>query len=68
MYFTKRAAEPVEEEETKIWTCTNELCSCWMRDNFSFDESPTCPICRSEMIKDMRMLPALENHSSKRSG
>ncbi|MFD0694547.1 cold-shock protein [Paenibacillus sp. GCM10027628] len=66
MYFSKKTLEPVQEEETSIWTCSTDQCSCWMRDNFSFDESPVCPICNSAMVKDMKMLPALTNTSSRR--
>ncbi|TXK74808.1 cold-shock protein [Paenibacillus sp. N3.4] len=66
MYFSKKSLEPVPEEQTSIWTCSTEQCSCWMRDNFSFDESPVCPICQSSMVKDLKMLPTLSNTSSRR--
>ncbi|MBA2942777.1 MULTISPECIES: cold-shock protein [Paenibacillus] len=66
MYFSKKSMEPVPEEQTNIWTCSTEQCSCWMRDNFSFDESPECPICHSAMVKDSKMLPTLSNTSSRR--
>ncbi|MFC5450797.1 cold-shock protein [Paenibacillus aestuarii] len=66
MYFSKKTLEPVQEEETSIWSCSTEQCTCWMRDNFSFNESPVCPICNSTMVKDTRMLPALTNTSSRR--
>lgn len=65
MYFSKRAEVPPEEEETDVWTCTNDDCTCWMRDNFSFEESPNCPFCHSKMLKDKRMLPVLLNYSKK---
>lgn len=66
MYFSKKNKEAVEEEETSVWTCSNESCSCWMRDNFSFKESPTCPICSSVMEKDVKTLPALHNSNNKK--
>ncbi|UJF32919.1 cold-shock protein [Paenibacillus hexagrammi] len=66
MYFSKKTIEPVPEEETAVWTCSTEQCSCWMRDNFSFDESPVCPICSATMVKDTRLLPALSNTSGRR--
>lgn len=65
MYFAKKAMEPIEEEEIDIWACSNDNCSCWMRDNFSFEESPTCPLCQSEMSKSTRLLPVLQNHTRK---
>ncbi|MDR5582862.1 cold-shock protein [Paenibacillus larvae] len=64
MYFSKKQAEPVQEKETSIWTCENENCSCWMRDNFVFDQTPTCPICDSPMIQNTKVLPVVENMSS----
>nr|WP_219839007.1 cold-shock protein [Paenibacillus sp. R14(2021)] len=61
MHFSKKQAEPIPEEETAIWACTNESCSCWMRSDFSFGEFPTCPICNSSMTSDMKNLPILTN-------
>lgn len=67
MYFAKKAVEPIEEEETDVWACDNDDCACWMRDNFSFEESPICPLCQSKMSKDTRMLPVLQNYSRRQS-
>ncbi|MDT2192216.1 cold-inducible protein YdjO-related protein [Paenibacillus larvae] len=47
-----------------MWTCENENCSCWMRDNFVFEQTPTCPICDSPMIQNTKVLPVVENMSS----
>ncbi|QYR23996.1 cold-shock protein [Paenibacillus sp. sptzw28] len=65
MHFSKKQVEPIPEEETTIWTCSNEGCSCWMRDNFSFVELPACPICNSTMISDTKLLPILTNGTKK---
>ncbi|TDF97114.1 cold-shock protein [Paenibacillus piri] len=62
MYFSKKATEPIQEEQTSVWMCSNEGCSCWMRENFSLVESPLCPLCQSEMVKHTKMLPLLLNH------
>lgn len=61
MYFSKKMMEPVQEEETSVWLCSDEDCPCWMRENFAFEQSPSCPICNSEMVKNTKMLPALTN-------
>lgn len=61
MYFSKRGTEPLPQDETAVWTCSKEECSCWMRDDFSFEEQPACPICASSMVRDTRMLPVLVN-------
>ncbi|GIO09439.1 hypothetical protein J31TS6_54670 [Brevibacillus reuszeri] len=66
MYFSKKAIVPIEEEETDVWMCSKDGCTCWMRDNFSFDASPNCPFCQSEMVKDTRMLPVLTNHNNQK--
>ncbi|WP_083938144.1 cold-shock protein [Paenibacillus daejeonensis] len=60
MYYSKKSAEPTPEEQTSIWSCLSDGCECWMRDNFSFDSNPNCPICGSEMLADSRMLPVLK--------
>jgi hypothetical protein len=59
MYFSKKNMETVEEQETAIWSCSNEGCTCWMRDNYSFEKTPLCPICSSTMKQGMKMLPVL---------
>ncbi|MBW5447715.1 hypothetical protein GE107_16800 [Cohnella sp. CFH 77786] len=56
--------KPVEElplEETVIWTCGNEDCNVWIRDNFSFATVPVCHRCHSPMISGVKMLPPLMN-------
>jgi hypothetical protein len=53
--------EPVQEEETNIWVCGDDDCGCWMREDFSFEQSPSCPICHNSMVKNSKMLPALSN-------
>ncbi|MEJ8545147.1 cold-shock protein [Brevibacillus borstelensis] len=57
--YSKRNQEPVVEEETSIWTCSKDGCTCWMRENLTFEKEPTCPICSSSMLRDTRMLPPL---------
>jgi ABC-type ATPase with predicted acetyltransferase domain len=65
LYYSKKNMEPVEEEVTAIWTCSKEQCACWIRDNFAFDTTPTCPLCDSPMNKTTKVLPALHNHNKK---
>jgi hypothetical protein len=66
VYFSKKNMEQVPEEETAVWSCSTTNCSCWMRENFSFEESPICPICKSVMVRDMKMLPSLYNSNNKK--
>lgn len=59
-FHGKNPREPVPEVETTVWACTNEDCAGWMRDDFSFEEEPTCPMCHSEMQKETRVLPEIK--------
>ncbi len=59
MAFRRGPQEPIPEEETVVWACTNEECTCWMRDAFSTEEKSICPICKSEMAKRDRVLPVI---------
>ncbi|WP_123043075.1 cold-shock protein [Cohnella candidum] len=61
MYSRKKTFEPLPEEMTAIWSCTQDDCNGWMRDNFSFSAEPTCPKCHSPMESGMRSLPVLVN-------
>ncbi|MEK8132494.1 cold-shock protein [Paenibacillus filicis] len=62
MYFSKKSSEPTPQEETAIWTCSQAGCSCWMRDSFSFEQDPLCPICSSAMVQGSKLLPVLKRH------
>ncbi|WP_067843284.1 cold-shock protein [Amphibacillus sediminis] len=57
-YYNNRR-EPVEEEETRIWTCTNDDCQGWMRAAYSFKKKPSCPLCQSDMHAETKLLPKL---------
>lgn len=59
MTFSHRPKEPLPEVETKIWVCSSEDCKGWMRDSYSFAETPTCPLCHSEMQEETKVLPKL---------
>ncbi|MFC0189283.1 cold-inducible protein YdjO-related protein [Fictibacillus iocasae] len=59
-FFSKQQAEPVPDVETKVWSCSSESCSCWMREDYSLHKTPDCPICKSEMKQEVRMLPELK--------
>jgi len=60
MAFSRGQKEPLPEVETNVWACTSESCQGWMRESFSFETNPECPLCHSEMTKEVRMLPGLE--------
>lgn len=51
--------EPIPEEETTVWACTSETCNGWMREAFTFDEKPTCPLCEGNMEQETRMIPVI---------
>lgn len=64
MYSRKKSFEEIPEELTAIWSCSNEGCNSWMRDNFAFDTVPTCRQCSSPMVSGTKMLPLLVNTNS----
>ncbi|WP_010532095.1 cold-shock protein [Lentibacillus jeotgali] len=60
MSFSRGPKQPIPEVETNVWSCTNDSCAGWMRESFSFNEDPECPLCQSSMAKEVRVLPELE--------
>jgi hypothetical protein len=65
MAFSRNKPEPGPDVETTVWSCTSEDCKGWIRENFSFDTEPCCPLCKGEMEKEVRMLPELQNELKK---
>lgn len=63
----KKPLEDIPEEITAIWSCTNDSCNGWMRDNFSFAAEPVCPQCNSSMAKSEKKLTVLVNTSPNQS-
>jgi hypothetical protein len=63
----KKPLEDIPEEMTAIWSCTNESCKGWMRDNFAFSVQPTCIQCQSVMVKSEKKLAVLLNTSPNQS-
>ncbi|MFC4779079.1 cold-shock protein [Paenibacillus sp. GCM10023252] len=61
MYYRKRSLEDIPEENTNIWSCSQEECNGWIRDDFAFKYVPTCGFCHSTMVSSTRMLPTLVN-------
>lgn len=61
MYSRKRSLEDLPVENTPVWSCEKEGCIGWMRDNFTFESVPTCPLCHSVMVRTERLLPLLTN-------
>ena len=59
--YAKKAPEILEEAQTQVWNCGSEQCNGWMRDNFVFQDEPSCPLCGNTMSKETRMLPILLN-------
>lgn len=60
MSFSRGPKEPLPEVETHVWSCASGDCQGWMRESYSFEEEPKCPLCKSSMDKETRMLPELK--------
>ncbi|CAH0347154.1 MULTISPECIES: cold-inducible protein YdjO-related protein [unclassified Bacillus (in: firmicutes)] len=59
--YRRNNEEEIPPEETKVWECTSETCNGWIRDNFTFSDEPSCPLCKSEMKEATKMLQAINN-------
>ncbi|PLT35043.1 cold-shock protein [Bacillus sp. V5-8f] len=57
--------EEIVHVETKVWQCTSETCKGWVRDNFTFSDEPSCPLCNSKMQAATKMLQAINNPGMK---
>lgn len=42
-----------------IWRCRNKECKAWVREEMAESESPSCPLCSTEMIRSIKHLPKL---------
>jgi len=62
-FSRRRPLEDFPTEMTAIWSCTREDCNGWMRNNYSFEDVPACPQCKSPMISSMKDLPILVDSS-----
>ncbi|WP_166243258.1 cold-shock protein [Paenibacillus turpanensis] len=63
MYYSKKnQAEEIPNQMTAVWSCTQDDCNGWMREDFSFETIPTCWRCQSPMEKSMKSLPVLNNN------
>lgn len=60
MAFSRGRKEPLPEVETNVWSCTNNECQGWMRESFSLQSEPDCPLCQFEMEQEIRILPELK--------
>ncbi|MBU8878742.1 cold-shock protein [Bacillus sp. FJAT-29790] len=63
MGFGRKNTEEIKTEEVKIWECTSETCNCWIRDNFKSSQTPSCPICKSDMAETTKELQVVNNNS-----
>ena len=59
--YTRAKQVEVPEGMTTIWSCTHEGCKGWMRDNFAFEQTPTCRLCSHPMESSSKMMPLLQN-------
>lgn len=58
----KQQVEEIPMFEMSVWSCTNDICKGWMRQEYSFSADPACPLCQSGMIHETHMLPQLSHY------
>lgn len=61
----KRKVETIPQQDqdfmpTDTWECSSDSCNGWMRQEFSFQSSPACPLCKAPMKRGARMIPRLK--------
>ncbi|QPC46531.1 cold-shock protein [Mangrovibacillus cuniculi] len=61
--YNRKPQEEVVKEETKIWECASPDCNGWIRDNFTSEAEPLCPLCQSSMSEASRLLEVVHNPS-----
>lgn len=61
MTYWKKSTEEIPVEDTAVWSCTDEKCNGWMRENFTFETEPSCPLCDAAMDRGTKMLPQISN-------
>ena len=59
MYRNRKNDVASTTRTNPVWECEAEDCLGWMRKNFSFEEEPKCPLCKSSMKSGERLLPKL---------
>ena len=59
----KKSVVEMPLELTTVWSCSNENCKVWMRDNFTFSLAPICTQCKSLMVKTEKEIEVVENNS-----
>ena len=59
MSFFRGIEEKIPEVDTTVWACTGEDCIGWMRESYSFEKEPSCPLCEADMVQEVRLLPEI---------
>ncbi|MBD0382126.1 cold-shock protein [Paenibacillus sedimenti] len=67
MYSRKKSLEEMPLENVTIWSCEQEGCKGWMRDNFAFEYVPTCHLCQSAMVRSTKLLPVVNNTNDQKT-
>ncbi len=60
-FFSKQQQEPIPEVDTDVWSCSSGDCAGWMRADYSFSNTPACPLCGAEMMSEVRNLPEIKS-------
>lgn len=59
--FPNKKLAPLNEVEAMIWKCTGPDCRGWMRQEFSLQARPQCPLCSSEMGLAKQKVPDISD-------
>ena len=53
----KKAEETMVDAQ--VWCCSSSDCRIWMRQEFTLDPNPSCPVCGAEMHLANRRVPPM---------
>jgi hypothetical protein len=56
----KTSEEQTQEiQQVQIWKCTDADCKAWIRDEFVTETVPSCPLCKSSMVRSYKHIPVI---------
>ena len=62
-FYNKKPPSEHVYEDTIVWKCS--ACTCWSRLEFVSDEEPKCPMCGSQMHKELKNIRVIHEDEQK---
>ncbi|MNR25097.1 hypothetical protein D3C85_1422260 [compost metagenome] len=55
-----------EVEQIEIWKCKGTECKAWVRKEFVTEALPTCPLCKTQMVRSYKHVPVTTKKGNKK--